>query len=164
MLIPFLGKFAVAQALTSGTTDSENVMAVHVDGDGKDYSNITDVWLTIDTNVAAGGSGALTFDLVLAKEAALNNVISVVQIKIAAVTDKRVAEAGRHITAINIGKVLKDMLDTDGSDYEFIGLIVTLTSSATISYDASLGGAEPATEYHRMKTKSEVGVPALASP
>ena len=156
MIIPYLGKLSVAQALTAGSTDSTNVMEIPSD----DYNNITDAWLAIDTVVAAGGAGAITIDLVVAKDDALANIVKVVTITIAAVTDLRVATAGRHITAINIGKVLKDMLDTDGSDYEFIGIIYTLGGSATLTASAVLSNSEPPTESHRMVTVSPVSTPS----
>jgi hypothetical protein len=155
MIKPFLGTLAEGQALTDADEISENVMQIAA----VDYAGPTDVWLTIDTAVAAATAGTMVFDLVLATSAALSTAISVVQISIAAITDKRVAVAGRHITAINVGKVLKDMLDTDGSDYPFIGLKNTLSTGTTVSINASLSNSEPQTEYHRQVTESNVGVP-----
>ena len=159
MILASLGKFSVAQALTAGATDSTNVM----ERSAIDYNGPVDLWLNIVTNVAAGGSGTLTFDLVLAQEAALTNVVSVVRIYAASEADLRCATAGRNITAINIGKVIKDMLHASGSDYEFIGMIYTLGSSATITIDAALSPSEPQTDSKRMSTVSNVTVPGVAS-
>jgi len=155
MIKPFLGTLSVAQALTAGATDSEDVMQIPAE----DYGSITDVWLAIETVVAAGGAGTLQFDLVVATLANLTTNISVVRINLAAVTDLRVASIGRNITAINLGKVLKDMLDTDLSDNTFIGLIYTLGGTATLTVNAVLSNSEPPTEDHRMKTVSGVGIP-----
>jgi hypothetical protein len=155
MIKPFLGTLAQAQAITDADEISENVMQIVAE----DYGSITDVWWVVDTNVIAATVGTLKFELVLAQEAALTNVVQVACVEIAAITDLRVATAGRHITAINVGKVLKDMLDTDLSDYPFIGMKNTLSTGTTISIDAVLSNSEPATEYHRMKTVSPVGIP-----
>lgn len=160
MVRPCLGTLSTAQALTAGTTVGEFV----IQGPALDYAAITDVWLTIDTVVAASGSGTLQFDLVLGDAEGLDstNVVAV-RIYCAAVTDKRVATAGRHITAINVGKVLKQMLDTDGSSYPYVGLVSTLGGTAAITINASLSATEPQSEMHRMTTESNVTVPAVAS-
>lgn len=162
MLIPFLGKLSVAQAITASDEDSENVMEIMADGAGRDYGHITDAWWIVDTNVIAAGDSADTFkfSLVLAKEAALTNVIEVAAVTITGIADIRLATAGRHIMAINVGKMLKDILDTDGSDYEFLGQQNTLSAGATISIDSVVSGSEPHTESHRMSTESGVGVPS----
>ncbi len=163
MILAQKGKLSVVQSLTAGATDSTNVIQYTVDGSGVDYAAMTDLWLVIDTNVVASGSGTLTFDLVMAQEAALNNTVSVVRTYIASIADLRVATAGRHITAINIGKTLKEMLETDASGYEFIGLIYTLSSSAAITVNASLSPTEPHTIHHKMVIRTNVSVPTIAS-
>jgi hypothetical protein len=159
MIIPSLGKLCVAQAITDADEISENVIQLPA----TDYAHITDVWWVVDTNVAAATAGTLKFELVLAQEAALTNVVQVACVEIAAITDLRVATAGRHIVAMNVGKMLKDMLDTDGSDYPFIGMKNTLSTSVTITINAVLSPTEPQTEMHRMGTVSNVTIPAVAS-
>lgn len=161
MIIPFLGKLSVAQTIASAQTDdSQNVMQVAA----VDYANLTDAWLVIDTNVIATGDGSdeYKFQLVLAKEAALNNIKEVISRTVIDVADKSIATAGRHILAVNIGKMLKDMLDDDGSDYPFIGLIITISSGAQIVIDAVLSTTEPQTEMHRQVVTSNVSVPTNA--
>jgi hypothetical protein len=159
MILATLGKLSVAQALTAGSTDSTNVIQIPA----SDYVALADAWMSIFTVVAAGGAGALTFDLVMSQESTLDTNVSVVRTYCSAVTDVRVATAGRFISRINVGKTLVEMLDTSGSDYAFIGLITTLGGSATITIDAALSPSEPPTESHRMVTVSPVGVPAVAS-
>lgn len=156
MIKPFLGTLSQAQAITAADEISENVMQITA----ADYANITDPWWVVDTSVIAAGDSADTFkfELVLAQEAALTNVKQVCAVEITGIADKRLATAGRHILALNVGKMLKDILDTDLSDYPFIGMLNTLSAGATISLDAVLSNSEPATEYHRMKTVSPVGV------
>ncbi|MHC4387345.1 MAG: hypothetical protein ACYSX1_01925 [Planctomycetota bacterium] len=159
MIIASLGKLCVAQAITDADEISENVIQLPA----TDYVGITDVWWVVDTNVVAATAGTLKFELVLAQEAALTNVVQVACVDIAAITDKRVATAGRHIVAMNVGKMLKDMLDTDGSDYPFIGEKHTLSTSTTITINSSLSPTEPQTEMHRMATVSNVTIPAISS-
>lgn len=159
MILASLGKLAAAQALTAGTTDSTNVIQMAA----ADWAGITDVWLVIDTVVAAGGSGALTFDLVLSTEEALTTTVSVIRVHCASEADLRVATAGRHICAVNVGKMLKEIMETTGDTYYFVGLISTLSGSATITLDAALSPSEPQTLHHKMVTESGVTVPAIAS-
>ena len=159
MILATLGKLSVNQALTATTIDSDNVITLPA----KDYIAFADAWLVITTVVAAGGSGTLTFDLVMSQEDTLDTNIVVVRSYLAAVTDKRAATIRRHIVALNLGKMLVQMLDDSGSDYPYVGMVYVLTSSATITVDAAISPTEPWTEYHRMVTVSPVGVPAVGS-
>lgn len=157
MILAFLGKLATAQDLTAGATDSENVMQVSAN----DFVHPTDVWLTIDTETIATGDGSDTykFQLVLSQEATLDTNKEVCSVTVTGYADKRLATAGRHIVALNVGKMLKDILDSDGSDYPYIGLISTISDGATISINAALSTSEPPTEYHRQVVDSNVTVP-----
>ena len=163
MIIASLGKLSAAQSLTAGTTDSTNVIQIATDGSGVDYTKFSDLWWTVDTNVAAGGAGAITVDLVIAKEAGLDNIIKILSVQVAAVTDKRVAAVGRHIVAANIGKMLINAADTDDSDYEFIGVMYVLGGTATLTADCALSPTEPHTEHHAQTVVSPVGIPGVAS-
>lgn len=159
MILAQKGKLSVAQAITDADEISENVIQY----DAVDYAAITDLWWVVDTNVVAATAGTLKFALVMATAAGLGTAVEVCSVLIAAITDKRVATVGRHIVAINIGKMLKEMLETAGSDYAFIGMKNTLSASTTITINASLSPTEPPTLHHKMTTVSPVGVPAIAS-
>ena len=159
MILATLGKLSVAQALTAGATDSTNVIQIPA----ADYIAFADAWLVITTIVVAGGSGTLTFDLVMATAANLTTNVSVVRSYLASEADIRAATIGRHIAALNLGKMLVQMLNESGSTYPFVGLICTLSSSATITIDAAISPTEPWTEYNRMVTDSPIGVPGVAS-
>ncbi len=159
MILATLGKLSVAQSLTNGATDSENVIQLPA----ADYVAFADAWLVITTIVAAGGSGSLTFDLVMATAANLTTNVSVIRSVLASEADIRAATKNRHIVALNLGKMLVQMLDESGSDKPFVGLICTLSGSATITIDAAISPTEPWTEYHKMVTVSPVGVPSIAS-
>ena len=111
MIIPSLGKLCVTQALTDADDISDNVLQIPA----IDYVAMTDVWWVVDTNVIAATVGTIKLSLVMATGANLATSVQVACVEIAAITDKRVAKAGRHIVAMNVGKMLKDMLDTDGS-------------------------------------------------
>lgn len=158
MIIPALGKLSVAQALTSGNEISENVIQLPA----TDYAHITDVWWVVDTVVAAATTSTLKFELVLATAAGLDTAVQVACVDIAAITDTRVATAGRHIVAMNVGHMLKEMLDTDGSTYPFIGEKHTI-SAATITINSVLSHTRPPSETHRMVTVSNVSTPAICS-
>lgn len=158
MIIASLGKLSVAQDLTSADEISENVIQLPA----TDYAAITDVWWVVDTETVAATTSTFKFELVLATAAALGTAIQVACVDIAAITDKRVATVGRHIVAMNVGKMLKAMLDTDGSSYPFIGMKNTI-SAGTISINASLSPTEPQSETHRMTTVSNVSTPAICS-
>jgi hypothetical protein len=59
--------------------------------------------------------------------------------------------------------MLKEMLETDGSSYAFIGMKNTLSASTTITINASLSPTEPQTLHHKQVITSPVGVPAISS-
>lgn len=159
MILAQKGKLSVAQAITDADEISENVIQY----DAKDYAAMTDLWWVVETNVKAATAGTLKFALVMATAAGLGTAVEVCSVLIAAITDKRVATAGRRIVAINIGKMLKEMLETDGSDYAFIGMKNTLSVATTITINAALSPTEPPTLHHKMVVTSPVGVPAIAS-
>lgn len=159
MILAQKGKLCVAQAITDANEISEHVIQY----DAVDYAAITDLWWVVDTNVIAATAGTLKFALVMATAAGLGTAVEVCSVLIAAITDKRVATVGRHIIAINVGKMLKEMLETDGSSYAFIGMKNTLSASTTITINAALSPTEPPTLHHKMTIVSPVGVPAIAS-
>ena len=83
MIIPFLGKLSVAQAITDADEISENVIQVAA----VDYAALTDAWWVVDTNVVAATAGTLKFALVLATAANLATSVEVCSVNIAAITD-----------------------------------------------------------------------------
>lgn len=161
MILATLGKLSVEQALTATTQISDNVIRLPA----KDYIAFSDAWLVITTIVAAGGSsGSLTFDLVMADAVALDSTnVVVVRSYLATKADIRAATKNRHIVALNLGKMLTQMLDDNATDPSYVGLIYTLGGDATITIDAAISPTEPWTEYHRMVTVSPIGVPEIAS-
>ena len=160
MIIATLGKLMAAQAITDADEISENVIQLPA----TDYAALTDVWWVVQTNVIAATAGTLDFTLVMADQVGLDGTnLKVCAINIAAITDLRVATAGRFIAAFNVGKVLKQMLETDGSSYPFIGQTNVLSTATTISINSVLSPTEPHTIHHKMATVSNVTVPSVAS-
>lgn len=159
MIIASLGKLSVAQDLTDSDQDSTNVIQLPA----TDYAALTDVWWVVDTETVQVTDDTIKFALVLAQEDTLDNTVEVCSVLIAGTADKRTATVGRHIVAINVGKMLKEMLETSGSDYPFIGMLNDLATSVTISINAVLSPTEPHTVHHKMATVSNVTTPAIAS-
>ena len=161
MLLDRLGKLAAGQDLTAGAADSTNVIEVAA----LDYAHPVDLWWVVDTEIIATGDGADTFafQLVLSQESTLDTNVEILSRTVTGYASACLATAGRHIVAINIGKMLKDVLAAAGSDYEFIGMISTVSTGATLSINASLSNSEPQTEYQAQVVDSNVGIPAAAS-
>ncbi len=153
MIIPSLGKMEVKTALTAGATVSTNVIQIPA----VDWGAMTNVWWYIQTTTIGSGSGTLTFDLVMGDQVGLDGTnVSVVRTYLSGQDDIRAATVGRFITTLNLGNTLKEMLEESGSDYPFIGLISTLSSSAAISINATLSFTQPHTIPHRMVTDSPI--------
>lgn len=165
MILTAFGTLSVAQTITNSNEISENVIEYTPDSSGVDYSAMTDIWWIVSTSVIATGDGSdsYKFALVMATSAGLGSSIEVCSVLIEDKLDLRVATVGRFIAAFNIGKMLKQALETDGSGYEFIGMKNTLTAGSTISIDAELSPTEPHTIHHKMATESNVTTPVLAS-
>lgn len=162
MIIASLGKMAIAQAITDANEDCTNVIQIPA----TDYVGFSDLWWVVDTAVIAAGGGGetYTFSLVMAQtETPLATYKVIAQAYVTPEGDLRLATVGRHIVALNVGKMIVNMLDTDASDYVYIGQANTLSAGATISINSSLSLTEPATEPHRQIVDSPVGIPAIAS-
>jgi len=154
-----MGILAKAQAITDADEISENVILAAA----IDWAGLTDLWWVVDTAVAAATAGTLKFELVLATGANLATAIQVCCVEIAAITDLRVATAGNRIAGFNVGKQMKDLIGASGSDYPYIGMKNTLSTSTTISINAALSPTEPPTISHAQAVVSNVGVPGHCS-
>jgi hypothetical protein len=154
-----LGVLSKAQAITDADEISENV----VKGTAADFAAMTDVWWVVDTAVAAATAGTLKFALVLATAAGLGTSIEICSVLVAAITEARVATAGKRIIAINVGKTIKDIIGSSGDTYYFLGMKNTLSASTTISINAALSNSEPRSGDATQVVDSNVGIPAKAS-
>ncbi len=159
MILGTLGKLSVAQALTDANEISGNVISMTA----ADWAGMTDVWFVVDTNVVAATVGTIKIALVVATAAGLGTSQEVVATLVAAITEARVANAGRHIIAVNVGKMLKEMMEGAGDTYYFVGIKNSLSAGVTITVDAALSPTEPQTLHHKMETVSPVGIPGVAS-
>ncbi len=151
MILASLGKLSVAQVLTTSEI-SENVIEIAQ----VDWAAMTDLWWVVQTTTIASVAGTMKFELVMATAAGLGTAVQVCCVDIAAITDLRVATVGRFIAALNIGKTMAMMLETDMSDYEFIGMKNTCAGSTTIGINANLSFTEPPTLKHRQVVDSNI--------
>lgn len=162
MILDRMGRLSEAQDLTSGQTlDSTNVIQLSTN----DYANITDAWFVVDTETVATGDGSDTYacQLVAATEAALDTCIQLVSRTITGYASLELATAGKRFMCVNVGKMIKDVLGTSGSDYYILGAITAVSSGATWSVNISLSPTEPPTDSHSQVVTSNVGVPARCS-
>ena len=151
MILASIGKFSVAQDYTS-TEDSTNVIQIAA----VDWAAMTDLWWVVQTSTIAATAGTIKVALVMSQETTLDTNLEIMSVLIAAITDLRVATVGRYIAAFNLGKQLKQMAETDASDYPYLGMIVTCAGSTSISLDAELSFTEPPTIPHRMTVDSNI--------
>jgi len=158
MILEDFGVLSTAQDLTAGSTDSENVILMPA----IDYTALTDAWWVVDCETVATGDGSDTFDFILylSQESTLDTNIEVVSVGFTGYADVRIATAGRHIAAFNIGKQLMQMLGTSGSDYPYLGMISTISAGSTVSINASISPSEPPTEDNIQVIRSNVTKPS----
>jgi hypothetical protein len=165
MILDRLGKLqSGATALAAGAVDSDNVIQTAA----LDFASLTDLWWVVKTAVAptvAGTTSTFKFDLVLSQEATLDTNVEVLSRTVTSTASKCLV-ANRNIININVGKMLKDLLETDGSSYPYIGMIITLVDgngNADLQVEAALSPSEPRTDDHAQVVTSNVGVPAKCS-
>ncbi len=152
MILASLGKLGIAQDITGSDEDSTNVIKIAA----VDWGAMTDLWWVVQTTTVAAVAGTLKFELVLSKETTLDTNVQVCCVDIAAITDLRVATVGRFIAMLNVGKTMAMMLETDLSDYQYIGQLNTLAGSTTISINSNLSFTEPDTLQHRQIVDSNI--------
>ena len=159
MILDRLGILCKAQALTDADAVSENV----IKGTAADFAAMTDVWWVVDTAVAAATAGTIMLSLVAATAANLTTAIEICAIHIAAITEARVATAGKRIIAVNVGKTIKDILGALGDTYYYLGMKTDLSTSTTISINAALSNSEPRSGDARQVVDSNVTIPDKVS-
>jgi len=155
MIKPEIGDLSVAQALTAGSTDSTNV----IDLQALNYAGLTDLWAVVDTAVIATGDGSDTFQFqwVVSAEATLDTNKELVSVTVTGYADSRLATAGKHIMALNIGKMFRDIAT---STYRYLGVINVISDGATISVNTMLSNSEPPSLYHAQVVDSNVTLPS----
>ncbi|MFA6281586.1 MAG: hypothetical protein WCY05_03685 [Candidatus Omnitrophota bacterium] len=155
MIKPEVGDLSVLQALSAGAAISTNV----IDLQALNYAGITDLWVVVDTAVIAAGDAADTFEfgLVVSAAEALTAPLEIVSVAITDIADVRLATIGRHIMALNIGKMIRDIAT---STYRYLGFAYTLSSGATVTVNAMISNSEPPSLYHAQVCTSNVGLPA----
>ncbi len=160
-LLEDLGVLSTAQDLTSGSTDSENVI---------DLGTITDVgfedmYLDIVTETAIGGSAGTSstysIALVVASETTLDTIRTILTIDIANdVADPRIAAIDRQIAGCDVGLMVANAAD---ATYRYLGLISTLVDgngTATLSINAAMSPSKPRTKDDVQVTRSNISIPS----
>jgi hypothetical protein len=161
MILTKLGVLSKAQDLSSETAISSNVILQ----EALDWGSITDVWWVVDTETIATGDGSDTyaFQLVLSAAAALTNAVQIASRTVTGYQAWSLAVAGRRILALNVGKMINEILGTGLSDYPYLGMSSTISATSTLSINAALSPYEPITIPHAQAVDSNVGVPTHAS-
>lgn len=158
------GILSVAQefSYSTGAEISENVLNV---GTLEDVPDGT--FINIETSAAPAGTGTLTIDLRIALTATLTSgsdgtdYVNIARVYIPAVTDKRIASKGAHVLGCSLPREVRELAEQLGMDY--IGLVVTPTSSLVVSLNASISPSQPRTRDKAQIVSSNVGVPSKAS-
>jgi hypothetical protein len=169
MILVSKGKLSIAQQVDSATAeDSTNVIQLGTySASGWYPAGLEGSILSIQNSVVATGSGALTIDVVLARESTLDNVVSIGRLYIAAVTDYRTAVAGAPLFEMEISSWigwLAEKIGTANTSDMYLGIIYTPTSTAVYTLNAGLSSAKlPDGMIKTQKTVSPVGVPAVCS-
>lgn len=158
MILEELGMLSTAQDLSNGAADSENVIDLGA------IANVgfNDLFLVIETETVADGgtTSTYTFDLVVATEATLDTVKSVLKVAITGKADERISAAGNKIAVFEIGRILEMVAS---ATYRYLGLISTLANgngTATVSINAALSTAPPKSKSNTQVTRSNVALPS----
>ncbi len=169
MILVGKGKLSLAQSVAATAADSTNVMKIgsYSSTTGKcTVSGLEGAKVVIQNAAAAAAVGTLTIDIVLAREATLDNVTVLDRTYIAAGTDYRLATAGAPIQEYAIpawvGWLAKKIGEANTSDM-YLGLIITTTTFTLLinAAVASTVGEDGAIK--TQETESPVGVPAVCS-
>ncbi len=159
-LLEDLGVLSTAQDLTSGDTDSENIIDLGAIADVGYEDMYLDIVCETAKGSAAGSTSTYMFDLVVATAANLTTNKSVVRIVIQdVVADPRIAAVNRQIAAIDVGAQIASVMD---ATYRFLGLISSLgdgNSTASVSINAAMSSSKPRTRDDVQVTRSNVSLP-----
>jgi len=160
MLLAEKGILSKAQAFTangSGAVSSNVILIPAVAGVAP-----TDLWLAVETAVAAGGGTSSTYKIQLLVDTAASlasDPKEVLSVLITGAADARIATAGKPILAVNIGKMLAQLMS---ATVIYVGAWITLADgngTASLSINAALSNSEPRTEDKSQIVDSPVGVP-----
>jgi hypothetical protein len=160
MILEAFGKLSVAQALTTSVVSSN---VIDIGALAKSGIALTNLWLDIETRVVAGGTfGSITFDVRLGANADLtsSSPCSIMQIVIAATSDKRVNVVGKKIYQATLPQHIAQLARDLGSTYKYLGIYHTVASSPTLTVNSAITPGRPPSDYYEQITDSNVGIPA----
>ena len=155
-ILEALGKLAEAADYTVGTDQGAGLADVIDLGAIANNGLPLEAWVDIDCETEAVGAGAISLDVILADNAALDsNPLSVMRIVIAAITDPRVATAGAKVCACTL-----PFFSTFGNDAtkKFLGVSVTIAGTS-VSFNIAISPSKPRTPDNVQVVRSNVGLP-----
>ena len=165
MFLDKQGALDVALALAAGSVKSEEVLNLDelaAKGFGPGNANI---FLDIETAVAAGGGSTSTYQvqLVVSDQANLSsNRKEVLSVTMTGLTDVRIAAAGRKILSCSIPDQVWRIAKANAG-YKYVGLWWTLANgngTATLTVNSAISPSQPATEPGLQATVSNVDLPS----
>jgi hypothetical protein len=151
-----LGVLASAKSYTTGTDQASLADVIDL-GAVANTGLPLDCWLDIECSAAAVGAGAITVDVIIADNAALDsNPLSVMRIYIAAITDARVATAGAKVCACTLPYF---QMDAHTATKKFLGVSVAVAGTS-LGLSIAISPSKPYTKFGNQVTISNVGVPS----
>jgi len=160
MILALLGVLSTAHDITPGATRvSENVLDLQALGAKGFGPGGNQIFLDIETETAATGDAADTFEFDLAVGDAADfsgNNLSVVKVEITGYADQRLAAAGRKILTCELPDQVWQ-LAREG--YRYLGLLSTISAGSTVSLNAAISPSRPRTPDNVQVTQSPVGLP-----
>jgi hypothetical protein len=171
MILTKPGKLCSAQDVANTTEDSDNVIKLNkttnAGGTTLAVNGLEGAKLVIQNAKVAITAGTLTIDVVLAREATLDNTVLLHRIYIDAITDYRTVRAGALIHQWKIPPEIAELayqisVNNSNSDI-FFGLIIT-TATSTYYINAAVAPCDASDGFtSRQVTESPVGVPSNCS-
>lgn len=162
MILEQLGVLDVAHSLGANADEvSQNVIDIGASG-LSDLNNMGNVWIDIETVVAAGGSdGTITFDLLVSANVDMTSStpVSVLKVVVPDIGDHRVASVGAKILRCTLPFEVWSIANAEGDTYTYLGLYVTQSAASTITYNAAISPSKPSTDFDTQVIRSNVGVP-----
>ncbi len=158
MILQDLGVLSTAQDLTAGAADSENVILMAA----VDWTALTNVYWVVQTETVATGDASDTyqFQLMASQEAALTTNREIASVTVTGATTYPLAGTDRNIVNLNLLDQIHNIMGTDLSDYPYLGMILTISSGATISINAAVSPSPGQSAFNSQTLRSNVSVPS----
>jgi hypothetical protein len=155
-ILETLGVLAAAKSYTTGQDQASLADVIDL-GAVANTGLPLEAWVDIDCYAAAVGAGAITIDIVIADAATLDsNVLSIMRVYIAAITDARVATAGAKICACTLPYF---QMDAHTATKKYLGALVTVAGTS-VGLNIALSPSKPRTKDNVQVIRSNVDLPS----